>query len=162
MVGLTVGAVNGEPLQAGRKPHRGRGAEAFHISPFTRLARVHLTGAGGDALIAIALAGSLFFNLDPDSARPKVALYLLLTIAPFAVVGPLIGPLIDRARGGQRGMVDMVPCSPLAVATSCVVSTLTRSSALQPAASACLRSLLSTSRMVSNCTTGVVRVLPDK
>lgn len=75
------------------------------VSPFTRLARVHLLGAAGDALIAIALAGSLFFNLDPGQARPKVALYLLLTIAPFAVVGPLIGPLIDRARGGRRAMV---------------------------------------------------------
>lgn len=75
------------------------------VSPFTRLARVHLLSAAGDASIAIALAGSLFFNLDPTAARSKVALYLLLTIAPFALVGPLIGPLIDRARGGRRGMV---------------------------------------------------------
>ncbi len=75
------------------------------ISPFTRLARVHLLNAAGDALVAIALAGSLFFNLDPAAARPKVALYLLLTIAPFAVVGPLIGPVIDRARGGRRGVI---------------------------------------------------------
>ncbi|MDG2113278.1 MAG: hypothetical protein P8N02_11770 [Actinomycetota bacterium] len=66
---------------------------------------MHILGASGDALVAIALAGSLFFNLDPAAARPKVALYLLLTIAPFALVGPLIGPLIDRARGGRRGMV---------------------------------------------------------
>ena len=56
-------------------------------------------------LSSIALAGSLFFNLDPDAARPKVALYLILTIAPFAIVGPLIGPLIDRLQGGRRAMM---------------------------------------------------------
>lgn len=73
--------------------------------PFARLARVQLVSAAGDALFTIALAGSLFFNLDPATARPKVALYLILTIAPFAIVGPLIGPLIDRLRGGRRAMV---------------------------------------------------------
>ncbi len=104
----TVGHVNGEPSPGdGSRPlgRQGRGAEAFVVSPFTRLARVHLMSAAGDALIGIALAGSLFFNLDPTAARSKVALYLLLTIAPFAVVGPLIGPLIDRAPGGRRGIV---------------------------------------------------------
>ena len=75
------------------------------LGPFARLARVQLVSAAGDALFTIALAGSLFFNLDPDAARPKVALYLLLTIAPFAIVGPLIGPMIDRLRGGRRAMV---------------------------------------------------------
>ena len=75
------------------------------LGPFARLAGVQLVSAAGDALFTIALAGSLFFNLDPDAARPKVALYLLLTIAPFAIVGPLIGPMIDRLRGGRRAMV---------------------------------------------------------
>jgi len=75
------------------------------MGPFARLARVQLASAAGDALFTIALAGSLFFNLDPDAARPKVALYLVLTIAPFAIVGPLIGPLIDRLRGGRRAMM---------------------------------------------------------
>jgi MFS family permease len=59
----------------------------------------------GDALIALALANSLFFSIDPDAARNKVALYLLLTMAPFAVVAPLIGPALDRARNGRRLMV---------------------------------------------------------
>ena len=75
------------------------------MQPFTWLARTHLLSAAGDALIAIALAGSLFFNLDPAAARPRVALYLVVTMAPFAVVGPLIGPLVDRSRGGRRGMI---------------------------------------------------------
>ena len=32
-------------------------------------------------------------------------LYLLFTIAPFAIVSPLLGPLIDRSRGARRLMV---------------------------------------------------------
>ena len=29
-------------------------------------------------------------------------LYLLLTLAPFALIAPVFGPLIDRTRGGRR------------------------------------------------------------
>ena len=59
----------------------------------------------GDGAVAVALAGSIFFSIDPADARWRVALYLVLTIAPFAVVTPLLGPAIDRARGGRRGMI---------------------------------------------------------
>lgn len=80
------------------------GAEAFQVSPFVRLARTHALSVGGDALLAIALADSLFFNVDPNDARWKVAAYLVLTIAPFAVVAPVLGPLMDRLQGGHRFM----------------------------------------------------------
>ncbi len=73
--------------------------------PFLRLVRVHALAAAGDAMITVALAGSLFFSIDPSAARLRVTLYLLLTMAPFAVVGPLIGPALDRFRGGRRPMV---------------------------------------------------------
>ena len=59
----------------------------------------------GDALFAIGLAGSVFFSLDFTSARWRVALYLLLTIAPFAIAAPLIGPAIDRIKGGRRWII---------------------------------------------------------
>lgn len=75
------------------------------VTPFTKLARVHVLSTMGDGCIAVALAGSIFFSIDPADARWRVALYLLLTIAPFAVVTPLLGPAIDRARGGRRGMI---------------------------------------------------------
>lgn len=75
------------------------------VSPFTRLARTHVLYAAGDALIAIALAKSVLFSADPDAARWRVALYLALTMAPFAVVAPLLGPAIDRMAGGRRLMV---------------------------------------------------------
>ncbi len=59
----------------------------------------------GDGCVAVALAGSIFFSIDPSEARWRVALYLILTIAPFAIVTPLLGPAIDRAAGGRRGMI---------------------------------------------------------
>lgn len=77
----------------------------FATTPFTRLARAHGFGIAGDALFAIALAGSVFFSLDFDAARWNVALYLVLTIAPFAVAAPLIGPVIDRLPGGRKWMI---------------------------------------------------------
>jgi hypothetical protein len=84
---------------------RSLGAEAFVVSPFVRLARSHALSVAGDALLAIALADSLFFNVDPNDARWKVAAYLVLTLAPFAVVAPFLGPFMDRLSGGHRWMV---------------------------------------------------------
>lgn len=74
-------------------------------TPFGRLALTHVLSLAGDALVAMSLAGSLFFDVDPSGARWRIALYLAFTMAPFAVVGPLIGPLMDRARGGHRVML---------------------------------------------------------
>jgi len=84
---------------------RSTGAEGFIITPFMRLARVHAATTASDAAIAVALAGSIFFSISPDESRWRVALYLLVTMAPFAVVTPLIGPAIDRLRGGRRVMI---------------------------------------------------------
>ncbi|MDY7105756.1 MAG: MFS transporter [Actinomycetota bacterium] len=84
---------------------RRRAQDLFVTSPFARLARTHAFSAGGDAMVAVALAGSLFFSADPNESRGSIALYLLLTMAPFAVVAPFIGPVIDRARSGRRLMI---------------------------------------------------------
>lgn len=59
----------------------------------------------GDAMITVALAGSLFFSISPTAARGRVTLSLILTMAPFAIVAPFLGPAIDRARRGRRAMV---------------------------------------------------------
>ncbi|MDQ1520663.1 MAG: hypothetical protein QOI55_1736 [Actinomycetota bacterium] len=56
--------------------------------------------------MTVALADSLFFSAPTDAARPKVLLYLLLTMAPFAVVAPVLGPFIDRTRGGRRLLIS--------------------------------------------------------
>ena len=64
-------------------------ADLFDQStPFGRLALVQVLMLAGDTLVTISLAGSLFFSISPDAAKSKVLLYLLLTIAPFAIVSP--------------------------------------------------------------------------
>lgn len=75
------------------------------VTPFVRMARVHALSAASDGAITAALAGSIFFSISPEESRGRVALALLLTMAPFAVVTPLIGPAIDRAAGGRRMMI---------------------------------------------------------
>jgi hypothetical protein len=72
---------------------------------FGRLALVHVIMMAGDTLVTVSLAGSLFFSVSPTEAKGKVLLYLLLTIAPFAVVSPVLGPLIDRSANGRRVLV---------------------------------------------------------
>lgn len=74
-------------------------------APFRGLARTHALAMAGDTLVTLALAGSLFFSISPDAARGRVALSLVLTMAPFAVVAPFLGPAIDRSRKGRRAMV---------------------------------------------------------
>ena len=64
--------------------------------PLEAYALVHLAGTAGDALVAIALADSVFFSLPVGQAKLKVALYLLLTMAPLAVAAPALVPLLDR------------------------------------------------------------------
>jgi MFS family permease len=70
--------------------------------PLDRLAWIHATSTFGDALVAVALAGTLFFAVPVAAARPRVALYLLLTVAPFAVVAPLLGRVLDGRSGAGR------------------------------------------------------------
>ncbi len=55
-----------------------------------------------DSAMAVALANTLFFAAASGESKSKVALYLLITIAPFAVIAPLIGPALDRLQHGRR------------------------------------------------------------
>jgi hypothetical protein len=86
----------------GSNPATPDGMRAFVVTPFHRLARTHAASAMADAMVAAALADSLFFSLPADSARAPVVRYLLITMLPFAVIAPLVGPLIDRLKGGHR------------------------------------------------------------
>ena len=93
---------NGE--DTGWRPLR-RPARPATPSPFSRLAVTHALSVAGDTMVTVALAGTLFFDISPTAARGRVTLSLILTMAPFAVVAPLLGPAIDRVRGGRRLMV---------------------------------------------------------
>ena len=71
-------------------------------SGFSRLLELHAFTTAGDAAVAISLAGTLFFTVPTGEATGQVALFLVLTMLPFAVVAPLIGPFLDRFRRGRR------------------------------------------------------------
>ncbi|WP_338051425.1 MFS transporter [Pseudonocardia acidicola] len=55
-----------------------------------------------DAAVAVALANTLFFAAASAQSKTNVALYLAITVAPFALVAPVIGPLLDRLQRGRR------------------------------------------------------------
>jgi MFS family permease len=74
------------------------------ISGLARFAWAHGLASAGDALVTISLAGSLFFSLSPDASRRQVLLYLAITMVPFSVLAPLIGPTIDRFSRGHRAL----------------------------------------------------------
>ncbi|MFC9976197.1 MFS transporter [Spirillospora sp. NPDC127200] len=87
---------------AGRLARRATHAGGAGRSGLGSLIEAAALNAAGDALVTVALAGSLFFSLDLTQARGQVALYLLVTMAPFALVAPLIGPALDRMRHARR------------------------------------------------------------
>jgi MFS family permease len=74
-------------------------------TPFAGLAIVNSLSSAGDALVAVALAGSVFVSVSLNAARGRTALGLVCTVLPFAVVGPFVGPLIDRMRSGRRFII---------------------------------------------------------
>ncbi len=85
-----------------RQARRASHAEGAGESGLARLIELHAFNAAGDAAVAISLAGTLFFQVPTEQARGQVALFLALTMLPFAVVAPLIGPVLDRFGRGRR------------------------------------------------------------
>jgi MFS family permease len=88
-----------------------RGAQAFHRaasadgadrSGMTALTYAWMANYASDATLAVALANTLFFSAASAESKSRVALYLLITVAPFALVAPVIGPLLDRLQQGRR------------------------------------------------------------
>jgi len=74
---------------------------------FGRLALVHTIFSAGTTLVTISLAGSLFFSVSPQESEHKVLLYLLLSIAPFAIVSPMLSPLLDRGVTARRAAIGV-------------------------------------------------------
>lgn len=88
-----------------------RGLEKFHDAVSAdgadRSGLSHLTYAvmanyAVDAALTVGLANTLFFAAAKADSTGKVLLYLLLTVAPFAVIAPLIGPALDKLQRGRR------------------------------------------------------------
>ncbi|MFV0135197.1 MFS transporter [Streptomyces sp. HMX87] len=67
-----------------------------------KLIELHGVNGAGDVMITVALASTVFFSVPTDEARGRVALYLAVTMAPFTLLAPVIGPLLDRVPHGRR------------------------------------------------------------
>jgi MFS family permease len=87
--------------------HRAATADGADKSGLTALTWPVVANFAVDAAMAVALANTLFFAAASGESKGKVALYLLITIAPFAVIAPLIGPALDRLQHGRRVALAM-------------------------------------------------------
>ncbi|MGW0432314.1 MFS transporter [Micromonospora sp. NPDC003197] len=94
----TLGGGRWTVRSVGRVREKGAGGEPG----MARMFDLHAISCAGDALVAIGLAGTIFFNAPLGEARSKVALYLLVTMVPFALLAPVVGPLLDHFRHGRR------------------------------------------------------------
>ncbi|WP_399128452.1 MFS transporter [Actinacidiphila sp. ITFR-21] len=94
-----VGRVFGGVLRRIRRTTRAGGAGESGLS---KLIELHAVNSAGDMLVTVALASTVFFSVPTGEARGRVALYLLVTMAPFAVLAPVVGPLLDRLQHGRR------------------------------------------------------------
>ncbi|MFJ9692732.1 MFS transporter [Kitasatospora sp. NPDC101183] len=103
-----AGARTGKVVHGtGRRIRRATSAEGAGESGLAKLIELHALNSFGDMLITIALASTIFFSVPTGEARGRVALYLLITMAPFALLAPVIGPLLDRLPHGRRAAMAM-------------------------------------------------------
>ncbi len=86
--------------------HRAATADGADKSGLTALTWPVVANFAVDSAMAVALANTLFFAAATGESKGKVALYLLITIAPFAVIAPLIGPALDRLQHGRRAALS--------------------------------------------------------
>jgi MFS family permease len=98
----TTGAVRSGTRRTGGLVHRVTSAQGAGRTGLSTLIELTAAAGAGDAFVIIALAGTIFFNTSVDQARGKVVLFLLVTMAPFAVLAPFIGPALDRVQQGRK------------------------------------------------------------
>lgn len=91
---------------------------------FRRLAESHAAAVAGDTLITMSLAGSLFFQVPSSEARDKMALYLLLTLAPFTIIGPVLTRLFLRFPTAYRAGLILSTAIRVLVALGMLISGL--------------------------------------
>jgi MFS family permease len=98
----TTGAVRTGTRKTGGLVHRVTGASGAGRTGLSTLIELTAASSAGDAFVIVALAGTIFFNTSVDQARSKVVLFLVITMAPFAVLAPFIGPALDRVQQGRK------------------------------------------------------------
>ena len=87
---------------ATRTLHKMTHASGAGRTGLAQLIELSAAGSVGDGFVAVALAGTLFFSTSVTQARGRVALALIITMAPFALLAPFVGPMLDRVQHGRR------------------------------------------------------------
>jgi MFS family permease len=88
--------------RTGRFVHRITGAQGAGRTGLATLIEMTAVSGAADAFVTVALAGTIFFSTSVDQARGRVVLFLIITMAPFALLAPFIGPALDRIQQGRR------------------------------------------------------------
>ena len=145
-------------LRTARRVRRATHAQGAGESGLGRLIELHGVNTAGDAMVAVALANTLFFSVPTGEARERVALYLLITMAPFAVLAPVVGPLLDRFRHGRRYAIAATMLVRAFATWALAGAVADNEISLYPAAFACLVS--SKAYTVTRSAT-VPRLLPE-
>lgn len=105
-VGRGVAATARVTGRAGRKAlafgQKAAGAQGADKTGLNRLLELNVLNSAGNTAVTISLAGSIFFSGATSEARGQVAAFLAMTLLPFAIVAPLIGPFLDRFSHGRR------------------------------------------------------------
>ena len=109
--------------------------------------------------MAISLAGTLFFQVPTGEARGQVALFLGLTMLPFAIVAPLIGPFLDRFSHGRRWAIGSTMAVRAFLCWGLATAVVTESTWLFPAA---LGVLVASKAYGVTRAAAVPRLLPDE
>lgn len=120
--GRAVGRALHLPARGIRRATHAHGAGESGLG---KLIELHAINGAGDVMITVALASTVFFSVPTDEARSRVALYLAITMAPFTVLAPVIGPLLDRLPHGRRAAMatSMLARALLALLMSGAVAT---------------------------------------
>ncbi|MER6009934.1 MFS transporter [Streptomyces bluensis] len=113
-------------------------AQGAGESGLGKLIELHAVNGAGDVMITVALASTVFFSVPTDEARGRVALYLAITMAPFALLAPVIGPLLDRLPHGRRAAMAGAMLARALLALLLSGAVVTGSLELYPAALAVL------------------------
>lgn len=124
--GRTVGRALHRPITGpARSIRRATHAHGAGESGLGKLIELHAVNGAGDVMITVALASTVFFSVPTDQARGRVALYLAITMAPFTLLAPVIGPLLDRMPHGRRAAMAgaMLARAVLALTMSGAVAT---------------------------------------
>ncbi|WP_328807879.1 MFS transporter [Nonomuraea antri] len=91
--------------KVGRATRRLTHANGAGRTGLGRLIELSAGNSAADALVTVALASTVFFGVPLGEARGSVALYLVITMLPFALLAPFVGPILDRFRSGRRYVI---------------------------------------------------------